>query len=94
MEKIMIVLHLPCPEVPTNLKLREVPNFTFIPIDAELSNLACKFAAENKLRSCDAIYVAVSCMFNSRLITLDDKQRERASNVIEALTPMEELERF
>ncbi len=73
-------------------ELREVPNFTFIPIDAELSNLACKFAAENKLRGCDAIYVAVSYMFNSKLITLDDKQRERASNVIETLTPMEELE--
>ncbi|MDI6902508.1 MAG: PIN domain-containing protein [Methanocellales archaeon] len=80
------------PKISFVTELREVPNFTFIPIDAELSNLACKFAAENKLRGCDAIYVAVSCMFKSKLITLDEEQKERASNVIEALTPMEELE--
>ncbi len=72
-------------------ELRQIPNFTFIPIDAELSNLAEKFAAENKLRGCDALYVAVAFSFNVKLITLDTQQKERAKDLIEVLTPKEEL---
>ncbi len=73
--------------------LRDVPNFTFIPIDDEISNLASKFAAKNKLRGCDSIYVAVAYLFNVRLITLDNQQKERAAGIVEVLAPKEEFEK-
>ncbi len=73
-------------------ELRRIPNFTFVPIDSEISALAVKFAAENKLRSCDAICVAVASLFKVKLITLDSQQLERSKGVIEAYTPREEVE--
>ncbi|MGB2728681.1 MAG: type II toxin-antitoxin system VapC family toxin [Halobacteriota archaeon] len=73
-------------------ELKQLPNFIFIPIDRELAELASKFAAEHRLRGCDAIYVAVASLFNAKLISLDKQQRERASDCIDALTPQEELE--
>lgn len=75
-------------------ELRQIPNFVFIPIDRELADLASKLAAEYKLRGCDAIYVAVASSFNAKLISLDDQQRERATECIEAETPQEELKNF
>lgn len=72
-------------------KLRQIPNFVFIPIDAELSTLAAKFAAINKLRGGDALYVAVAFIFNVKLITLDSEQKDRADGLVRVLTPAEEL---
>lgn len=72
-------------------QLRQIPNFVFIPIDAELSTLAAKFAATNKLRGSDAIYVAVAFIFNVKLITLDSEQKDRVNGLVRALTPAEEL---
>ena len=71
--------------------MRKIPNFTFIPIDRELSLLSSRFAAENRLRGCDAVYVAVAYLFDAKLITLDRQQKERANGLIEAMTPMEEV---
>lgn len=68
-----------------------LPNFIFIPVDRELTDLASKFAAEYRLRGCDSIYVATASVFNVKLISLDDEQRKKASLCIEALTPHEEL---
>lgn len=73
-------------------ELRRIPNFTFVPVDSELSALAVKFAAENKLRGCDAVYVAVASLFKVKLITLDSQQLERSKGVVEACTPQDELE--
>ena len=72
-------------------ELQELPNFVFIPIDRELSNLASKFAAEYRLRGCDAIYVSTAFIFNVKLISLDKQQIERASKCIDVLTPGQEL---
>jgi len=73
-------------------ELKLLPNFVFIPVDRELADLASRLAAEYRLRGCDAVYVAVALLFNTKLISLDKQQRERASNCIDALTPQEELE--
>jgi predicted nucleic acid-binding protein len=59
-----------------------------------LADLASKLAAEYKLRGCDAIYVAVASSFNAKLISLDEQQRERATECIETETPQEELKNF
>lgn len=71
--------------------LRKIPTFTFVPIDAELSNLASRCAATYKMRGADSLYVAVSYTFNAKLITLDLRQKESAKNIVTALTPVEEL---
>lgn len=72
-------------------KLRQLPNFIFIPIDSGLADSSSKFAAIYGLRGCDSIYVAVASLFNAKLVSLDKQQRKRALECIEALTPMEEL---
>jgi len=73
-------------------ELKNIPNFVFIPIDEHHANLSSKLAAENGLRGCDAIYVAVAFHSNVKLITLDNNQYKKASEVIQCLTPKEELE--
>lgn len=73
--------------------LREVENFMFIPVDKELSDFAAKIAAERKIKSSDAIYVAITYMFKVKLITLDKEQKEKSEDLIRVLTPFEELEK-
>lgn len=71
--------------------MRGVPNFTFIPVDAEVSGLATRFASIYKIRGADSLYIAVASIFNAKLITLDSRQKEAAKNIIAVATPMEEL---
>ena len=71
--------------------IRKVPNFMFIPIDAELSNLAARFASTHKIRGADSLYVAVSYTFNAKLIALDLRQKEASQSLIKVATPMEEI---
>ncbi|MEK6943005.1 MAG: type II toxin-antitoxin system VapC family toxin [Nanoarchaeota archaeon] len=75
-------------------ELRKIPNFVFVPVDAEVSNLAARFAAEKHLRGADAIYVAIASIFNVSLITLDKRQKEKAAGTVKTATPMEELKKL
>ncbi len=72
-------------------ELKQIPNIVFVPIDRELADEAARFAAEYRLRGCDAIYVAVASMFSAKLISLDEQQLVRAKDCIDASTPQEEL---
>jgi predicted nucleic acid-binding protein len=72
-------------------ELKQIPNIVFVPIDRELADTASQFAANYKLRGCDAIYVAVAFLFRAKLISLDKQQLERAVTCIEVATPKEEL---
>lgn len=72
-------------------KIVELPNFLFIPIDRELALFASNIAAKYKLRGSDSVYVAVSKLFEVKLVTLDKEQREKAVKVIEVKTPEEEM---
>ncbi len=73
------------------LEFRKIPNINIVPVESNLSNLAADIAARHKLRGADSIYVATSIAFNARLITLDKHQKEKASKILYALTPAEEL---
>lgn len=73
--------------------LRMIENFVFIPVDKEISNLASKIAAERKLKGSDSIYIAVAYTTKAKLITLDEDQKEKSKDLIQALTPFEELEK-
>ena len=72
-------------------KLRQFPNFIFTPIDSDLADSSSKLAARYKLMGCDSIYVAVTSLFSAKLISLDNQQRKRASEGIEALTQWKNL---
>jgi predicted nucleic acid-binding protein len=72
-------------------ELKQIPNIVFVPIDRELADEAARFAAEYRLRGCDAIYVAVASMFSVKLISLDEQQLVRAKDCIDASTPKDEL---
>ena len=72
-------------------ELKQIPNIVFVPIDRELADEAARFAAEYRLRGCDAIYVAVASMFSVKLISLDEQQLVRAKDCIDASTPQNEL---
>ncbi|MBI3051839.1 type II toxin-antitoxin system VapC family toxin [Candidatus Woesearchaeota archaeon] len=72
-------------------EIRKIPNFVFIPIDAEISNLAAKIAAENQMRGADSIYTAIALVFNVRLVTLDTEQLKKSKSSVNSATPFEEL---
>jgi predicted nucleic acid-binding protein len=72
-------------------ELKQIPNIVFVPIDRELADEAARFAAEYRLRGCDAIYVAVASMFSVKLISLDEQQLVRTKDCIDASTPQDEL---
>ena len=71
--------------------LQGVPSARFVPVDAELGQLAAQTAAELRLRGVDAIYVALAKRLGIPLVTWDQEQRERGRAVVAVLTPEEAL---
>lgn len=71
--------------------LRRVPHFQFVPVDDALGRLAAELAAQQQLRGCDAVYVALAQQRDAALITLDRQQRERVPPDVVARMPAEEL---
>lgn len=71
--------------------LARLPHLVMVPLDAALGRQAAEAAADYALRGSDAVYAAVAMRFGSRLVTLDQEQRERVSQVILALWPAEAL---
>jgi predicted nucleic acid-binding protein len=62
-----------------------------IPVDTTLGYFAAQIAIQQRIRGCDAIYMALAQVMNATLITLDREQRERAPATVTARTPAEEL---
>ena len=71
--------------------LQQLPYLEVITIDPTLGNLAADVAAQQRIRGCDALYVALAQMYNTVLITLDQEQRQRVPPSVVARTPAEEL---
>lgn len=67
--------------------IRNLPNFSFIPVDSKLSNLASWIICKTALESSDALYVALAFDYNLELITLDKEQLEKAKILIKAKKP-------
>lgn len=70
------------------------PGGTIVPVDGQLATLSARLAADQLLRGCDAIYVALAHMVGADLITLDNEQRSRAPRSVSTLTPAEALARL
>lgn len=64
-----------------------------VPLDASLASEAMRLAATLKLRSADAVYVALAATCREPLITLDAEMLERARNVAEVFTPEQWLQK-
>ena len=71
--------------------LNQRPHVTFVALDALLAQQAADIAARQRVRSSDAVYAAVAVRFASRLISLDNEQRERLRGILACLTPAEAL---
>lgn len=70
------------------------PGIHIVSVDRALGRTAARLAAEQRLRGCDAIYVALAQTLGAALITLDREQRERTPPSVVARTPGEALAWF
>ncbi len=59
------------------------------PILKTLAQQAAIVAAEQKIRGCDAVYVALAAQLQTELVTLDKQQLERGAAVIPTRRPGE-----
>jgi predicted nucleic acid-binding protein len=69
------------------LSFRNVPNFSFIPVDKRIADLASWIICKTGLKGTDAIYVALALDYNLELITLDKDQLEKSKGIIKARKP-------
>jgi len=58
-----------------------------VPVTQALATKAAKIAAEQKIRGCDAIYVALAQQLGMELVTLDGDQLDRGAAVVRTRTP-------
>ena len=59
----------------------------FFPVTEGLAARAAEIAAEQRIRGCDAIYVALAKQLQMELITFDGHQLERGAAVVTTRTP-------
>ena len=57
------------------------------PITEALAARAAEIASEQKLRGCDAIYVAIAKQLQMELVTLDRQQLERGAGIVTTRKP-------
>jgi predicted nucleic acid-binding protein len=69
------------------ISLRDIPNFSLVPVDSHLANLAASIVSKTGLKGADAIYVALALDYNLELITLDKDQLERSKGIIKVRKP-------
>ncbi len=63
------------------------PELTLVALDESLAQAAAEIAARYRLRSSDAVYVAVARRFGATLVTLDAEQQERATALVSVQRP-------
>jgi len=69
------------------LEVGRFPGLTLVALDDALAQEAAELAARHRLRSSDAVYVAVARRFNAALVTPDSEQAQRAGAVIPVRLP-------
>lgn len=70
---------------------RRWPGIQVIAVDELLGDVAIKVAARQRIRGCDAVYVALAQDRRATLITLDREQRERSPANVTARSPRDML---
>jgi predicted nucleic acid-binding protein len=67
------------------------PDLHRVAVDVALGDLTTEIAAKQRIRGCDAVYVALAYVEQAVLVTLDGQQRERAPSDVCACTPAQAL---
>lgn len=62
-----------------------------VSVDETLAGVATTIAARQRIRGCDAVYVALAQKRQAVLVTLDNEQRQRAPANVSTWTPAELL---
>ena len=70
-------------------KWQQSPFLHHIPIDHALSRIAADIAIRQRIRGCDAVYVALAQHLGFALVTLDRQQHDRVSPSVSTYTPDE-----
>ncbi len=70
---------------------RQRSDLEIVPVDEALAGVAATIAARQRIRGCDAVYVALAQEQQAVLVTLDSEQRQRAPATVSAWTPEELL---
>lgn len=70
-------------------KWQQAPFLHHIPIDDNLSRNAADVAIRQRIRGCDAVYVALAQQLDFALVTLDNQQHDRVPPFVAAYTPDE-----
>ena len=75
------------------LRLLQMPGLALHSLDVGSAAEAAGIASQAMLRGADAIYAATALRHGTTLITLDQELLNRATGVVESLTPAEWLQR-
>ena len=67
--------------------IRDLPNTIFVAISRNISDQAIKVIKETKLKSADAIYVALAINYNLTLVTLDKEQLSKGATLVSVMKP-------
>lgn len=73
------------------LVLQQLPYFQLRDVDLALGYQALQVGVQQRIRGCDAIYVALAQLHGATLITLDQEQIQRKPIGLIVRTPGEEL---
>ncbi len=68
-------------------QIGRLPTLQLVPVDNSLGQASAKIASNHRLRGADAIYVALAQRLQVPLISWDQEQINRVSNLIAAYTP-------
>ena len=71
-------------------QIRRLPNVQLVPLDETLADFAAQVASAHRLRGADAVYVAVAHHLGASLVSWDQEQVDRASDLIVAHRPDQE----
>ena len=67
--------------------LRDIPNFSFVPVDRTMSIAAVEVIMRTALRGADALYVALAWEYSLTLVTLDNEQLKKGHLLVSVRTP-------
>lgn len=73
------------------LAIGQLPNTVLVALDESLAREAAALGAQHRLRGADSIFLASAALFAAELVTLDREQLQRASSIVQTLSPAEFL---
>ena len=73
------------------LAIGQLPNTVLVALDEGLARQTAALGAQHKLRGADSVFLASPALFAAELVTLDRKQLQRGSSIVQTLSPADFL---